>query len=291
MPPSGFLISCARLRTSSLLACACSKLRSSRSSRVCCSISIISTSTRPGQSVCDTITCTGRSARSAPSAFGRCSMASKRPLATSLAATMRSASASGRGIDQPVRAHACGTARGATGRCCLRASHWPSGTGHRGRPGRPSWPAGRRRRTPAARLARPSASLGQLADLALDRRDVGFLAGDAGLHARPRGRGTSGSCARRRAARARRCCIPSAVRPGAALRAAARRSGCGGASLSRSRCAAGSTLASPLRALPEAGGGVAAGARGLGVCTIVIGAPSIVRQPLSRASCAVSASV
>jgi hypothetical protein len=36
MPPSGFLISCARLRISSLLACAWSIRRSSRSWRACC---------------------------------------------------------------------------------------------------------------------------------------------------------------------------------------------------------------------------------------------------------------
>src|SRR5947207_14184481 len=58
------------------------------------------------------------------------------------------------------------------------------------------------------------------------------------------------------------------------------------ASLSRARCSFGSTFASAGRAVaPDAAG------RGLTACTIVIGAPSRVRQPLSFASLADSVSV
>ena len=59
MPPSGFLISCARLRMSSLLACAWSVSRSSRSCRVCCSSGNSSTTASPNLSVWATTTCTG----------------------------------------------------------------------------------------------------------------------------------------------------------------------------------------------------------------------------------------
>ena len=59
MPPSGFLISWARFLISSLVACACSSARSSRSWRVCCSISTTSKTTLREPSIWLTITRTG----------------------------------------------------------------------------------------------------------------------------------------------------------------------------------------------------------------------------------------
>jgi hypothetical protein len=156
MPPSGFLISCARLRTSSLLACAWPCVRSSRSSRVCCSISIISTSTSSGpvHLADDDVhrhSCARHDGRR-PGQRRIC--ASKRPLATSLSATRRSASRSGAGSTSQSR-HAAAHQRAArqAHHVLERGVHqqaWPVGADHGHHRGQVveglEGPGGRRRR-------------------------------------------------------------------------------------------------------------------------------------------------
>ena len=139
------------------------------------------------------------------------------------------------------------------------AAAWPAGAGGRGR--RDHW---RRRR--------------KLVDLALEGGDVALLARDRGASSRRPGRGTSGSSARRPAARAGRCCSPSSCAASLLLLAcAARPRGCAGR---RCRVRAGRPdrrgrpTPLPAAAAPAPPPGAA-----WSIWITVTGAPSILRQP------------
>ncbi len=92
MPPSGFLISWARFLISSLVASACSRARSSRSWRFCCSISTSSKTTFLEPSIWFTVTCTGSTSPGA--ADGRFSSASSRLVEKALLLTATTVSRS-----------------------------------------------------------------------------------------------------------------------------------------------------------------------------------------------------
>ncbi len=83
MPPSGFLISCARLRISSLLAEVRSSRRSSRSLRIFCSLGSSSSRAQPGsKSMVPTTACTCSASWPGRSSVRSRRLASNRRLAT-----------------------------------------------------------------------------------------------------------------------------------------------------------------------------------------------------------------
>jgi hypothetical protein len=120
----------------------------------------------------------------------------------------------------------------------------------------------------------------QLAEFALERRPRRFPCGRCWPSVRPRGRGTSGSCARRRGARAGRCCsrLQLAASASSSLRSSSQDAA---ASVSRLALLAGIDAALSRRCPSAAACRAGAGRRGFGDCITVMGVPSIVRQPLS----------
>ena len=289
MPPSGFLISCARLRISSLLAWAWPSARSSRSCRVCCSISISSTSTRSGASIWLTITCTGSGSAWLPAGAAQLRRRSGwwRTRCAPPRRRFRAAAAGRRTSRTASRAACCGaTAPSTFSKLALANRQRPSGAttativASRSKASKPLRRLGRLRGSRRLRVG-AAGSLRQLGELALDARRCrfpcarcsAFISADAvevllvvALVALPLGLAV----------------VVFLLQLGqrAPPRAAARPRGCGGR-----RCRA--RAARPgRRDLGSAAPPAADAARGLhrraawASCTTVIGAPSIVRQPL-----------
>ena len=251
MPPSGFLISCARLRISSLLACAwSSSALLAVLARLLLDLDQLDQHSPRAVGLAHDHVHRQRLAVPAPAQLARRSAAA----ANSLRAHRASASAQQRRVGEPVEHRAAQQRCAATARARLRARRWRTAAAIGVRPRPPSWPAGRRPRSGRAAARRagigpPSgaaglAAAGRRCQLALDGGDVALLARDAGLHlghaiqvplvvalvAAALGLAVVVFLAQLGAARSSSC--------------AARSRGCARASQSRARWLAGSTVAS-----------------------------------------------